>query len=297
LLNADAMRLPTLLFAVAACSASTSPHNGFGDDPPDAGSGSQTTPPTADAGSDTHPTADASAKPDAPPPPPIEVLRGVDRASAFAMSEASTLKSSYGVKWTGVYIGGPCDAGSGWTKALVASFASELGWTFMPIYVGQQTSSICGRSTVTAAQGTSDGSAAVALMKTFGWQANNKIPVCLDLEAGTYGAEPTSAVAYAKAWRDAVHASEYLAYIYSNPDGINGLASAGVTFDGAWPASWFYTGFANVAPSDLSQLGASYDSKNRAWQYAGAFAVTGAGSVDGDTSDLLLAPAPDGTNL
>ena len=289
------MRLHPLLFAVAACSASVSPHNGEGTDQPDASTGSQT--PPADAGSDTHATADAEVKPDAPPPPAIEVLRGVDRASAFAMSEATTLKSSYGVKWTGVYIGGPCDAGSGWTKSLVASFASELGWTFMPVYVGQQTSSICGRDTVTAAQGTTDGNAAVALMKTFGWQPDNKIPVCLDLEAGTYGAEPTSSTAYAKAWRDAVRASGYLAYIYSNPDGINGLASAGVTFDGAWPASWFYTGFANVAPSDLDQLGSSYDNKNRAWQYAGAFAVSGAGSVDGDTSDLLLAPAPGGTNL
>ena len=67
--------------------------------------------------------------------------------------------------------------------------------------------------------------------------------------------------------------------------------------DAAWAASFFFNGFRHVAPEHLSQLGGRYKHANRAWQYAGDFAVTGAGSVDGDTSDLLLAPEPGGTNL
>jgi hypothetical protein len=286
------MRLSALLFALAACSASKSPTGN--NDGPDAGSGSGSNPADAAEKAD----AKGSDTPDAPKAPTISVLRGVDRASAFTLGEATTLKSSDGVKWTGVYIGGPCDAGSGWTKSLVTSLATQLDWLFMPIYVGQQTSSICGADNLTAGQGTTDGNAAVSAMKSFGWDPNNKIPVVLDLEAGTYAAQSSAASAYAKAWRDAVRTAGYLAYIYSNPDGINGLMSSGVSFDGAWPASWFYTGFANVSPSDLDQLNSgTYDNDNRAWQYSGGFAVSGAGTVDGDTSDLLLAPIPGGTNL
>src|SRR2546426_3463795 len=77
-----------------------------------------------DAGDDGQP-ADASSGGggDASPPHVIDILGGVDRASAFTVAEAKSLKTNHGVKWTGVYIGGPCSAGSGWTKSLVTSFA------------------------------------------------------------------------------------------------------------------------------------------------------------------------------
>jgi Domain of unknown function (DUF1906) len=283
------------LASLAACGAPTPNGNGDDNSSPDAsqpnggGDGGM-------AATDAGPGSGSAAPVDAPAPPAITVLRGVDRASAFSASEASTLSTSDGVKWTGVYIGGPCNAGSGWTKALVQSFAADLGWTFMPIYVGRQTSSICSADTLTAAQGTTDGQAAVAAMATFGWDANKKIPVCLDLEAGTYSANASGSEAYAKAWLAAVQAGGYLGYVYSNPTGINGLYSAGVKFDGAWPASWFYTSFENVAPSDLTQLTTGiYNSSNRAWQYASF--TSSVGGIDADTSDLLLAPAPGGTNL
>jgi len=281
------MRKSVFILALAACGTS---HGGPGDQGPDAGDGDGPDAAPGDAGATDSPI-------DAPAPPPITVLRGVDRASAFALSEAKILANDHAVKWTGVYIGGPCSAGSGWTKSVVSELASNLGWTFMPIFVGQQTSSICGADTLTAAQGTTDGEAAAATMKSFGWDANQHIPVCLDLEAGSYGANPSGSLAYAKAWRDAVRSAGYLAYLYSNPTAINALYDANVKFDGAWPASWFYTGFASVSPSDLTQLGTRYSDQNRAWQYAGSFAVSGAGSVDGDTSDLLLAPAPGEGNL
>jgi hypothetical protein len=72
----------------------------------------------------------------------VSVQRGTDRASAFSVAEATNLKTNHGVKWTGVYIGGPCSAGSGWTKAQVTAIANATGWTFMPTYVGQQSSAI-----------------------------------------------------------------------------------------------------------------------------------------------------------
>jgi len=241
------------------------------------------------------PGADAGV--DAPAPPPITVLRGVDRATAFSLAEAHTLATTHGVKWTGVYIGGACNGGSGWTKSLVTSLHNQDGWTFMPTFVGQQSPAICGAHTLTAAQGHTDGLAAVQTMKSFGWEPNRKIPVALDLEAGSYSYSPSGSLAYAKAWRDAVQGAGYLAYLYSNPTAINALYDGGVKFDGAWPASWFFSTFHASKPDDLNQLGTRYTHENRAWQYAGSFAVSGAGTVDGDTSDLLLAPEPGGTNL
>ena len=230
------------------------------------------------------------------PPRMIEVLQGVDRASAFTTSEAHSLKANNGVQWTGVYIGGACSAGSGWTKSLLTTLATAEGWTFMPIWVGQQAPAICGHSTLTAAQGKTDGVATAAMMASYDWAPNLDIPVVLDLEADSYTYSASGAKAYAGAWRDAVRSAGYLAYLYSNPTAINALYDAGIVFDGAWPASWFYTSFHTTAPDDLTQLGTRYTEHDRAWQYAGDFAVSGAGTVDGDSSDLLLAPAPGGTN-
>src|SRR5258706_11425674 len=62
---------------------------------------------------------------------PIQVLRGVDRASVFSTGEARTLHDHHGVRWSGVYIGGPCNGGSGWTKARVTAIANATHWQFM----------------------------------------------------------------------------------------------------------------------------------------------------------------------
>jgi hypothetical protein len=271
------MRLVIGLFALAACTGDI-PFNAGDDDGP-----------SPDAGT-------TSSDPDAGTTTTVTVMRGVDRASAFSVAEATNLKNNHGVQWTGVYIGGPCSAGSGWTKTLLTTLHTQLDWQFMPVYVGQQSSSICSSHTLTATQGQTDGTAAVARMKDFGWEPNLAIPVALDLEAGTYTYSGAGSRAYAKAWLETIRAAGYLGYIYSNPTAINGMYDDGLKFDGAWPASWFFSGFHASKPEDLTQLGTRYTHQNRAWQYAGDFAVSGAGSVDGNSSDLLLAPEPGGSN-
>src|SRR5262245_44774051 len=67
-----------------------------------------------------------------------QILRGTDRASVFSPSEAAFLKDSFGVAWTGVYIGGPCSAASGWNRQSVEAIFAATQWQFLPIYVGQQ---------------------------------------------------------------------------------------------------------------------------------------------------------------
>jgi hypothetical protein len=226
----------------------------------------------------------------------IPILRGVDRASAFAVSEARVLHDNHGVRWTGVYIGGPCSGGSGWTKARVEDIANATHWQFMPIYVGQQSSSICGAHHLTYAQGQADGAAAARHMHDFGWARHQDIPVALDVEAGTYFGAESASTSYVRGWVNAVHDRGFRAYVYGSPFALVHYHDAKVRIDGAWAASYFYQGFKKLRPGELDQMGNDFRHRNRAWQYAGNFFVSGAGNVDADTSHFILAPRPGGSN-
>jgi hypothetical protein len=226
----------------------------------------------------------------------VRIERGVDRASVLSVREARILHIDHGVRWTGVYIGGACNGGSGWTKAAVENIHHATGWQFMPIWVGQQSPSICGAHALNYWRGKSDGAEAAHRMHQMGWGANRDIPVALDVEAGTYFYSPGGSTSYVRGWVRAVRAAGYRPYVYGSPYGINHFHDAGVRIDGVWAASYFYSGFRAVKPGDLTQMGSRYRHHNRAWQYAGNFYVSGVGDVDANTSNLLLAPAPGGTN-
>ncbi len=186
--------------------------------------------------------------------------------------------------------------GLGLDEARVASLHRATGWQFMPIWVGQQSPGICGAHELTHARGETDGAAAAKRMKAFGWEADRDIPIALDVEAGTFEYSARDAASYVHGWVTAVHAAGYRAYVYSSPTGVARFHDDKLGIDGGWVASYFYDNFRKLAPSDLHQIGERFSHHNRAWQYAGGFEVRGVGSVDADTSDLLLAPAPHGTN-
>jgi hypothetical protein len=226
----------------------------------------------------------------------ITVERGVDRASALSTHEARILHRDHGVKWSGVYIGGACNGGSGWTRARVEDIAHATGWKFMPIWVGQQSGRICGANTLTFSRGHADGVAAAHRMHGMGWGAHKDIPVALDVEAATYFDHPTGSTHYVRGWVNAVRAAGYRPYVYGSPYGLNHYHDAGVRIDGVWAADFIYSYFRSVTPAGTPLLGGRYKHHNRAWQYAGDFEVSGVGRVDANTSNLLLAPAPGGTN-
>ncbi len=220
------------------------------------------------------------------------VQQGVDRAGAFSPTEAKSLKSAYGIAWTGVYIGGPCSAGSGWTEASVTAIYDATGWGFLPIYVGQQASSICGASNLTEAQGVTDGNQAIALMKSFKWDPGYHYPVALDFEAGSY-ANPSAADAYVKGWSSTVSAGGYDVIVYSSVTALNGFAAAKLPITGAWPAYWLTTngGFqSGLKPSQVPGLSSTWTSKPGAWQYNSGPSVVG--GVDYDVADFAMAPKP-----
>jgi hypothetical protein len=212
-------------------------------------------------------------------------LPGVDRAGVISVSEAQALISADQIAWSGAYVGGPCNGGSGWTKSAMVTLSQATNWQYMPIYVGQQASSICGSSTLTSGQGTTDGNDTVTIMGQYAWAANTGIPVCLDVEGGTAGVSGVSA--YVQAWATAVHAGGYKAYVYSSPSGLVSFAQAGLPIDGAWIAEWPYSSFqAGLSPYAETTVNPYFTNHNRAWQYAGA------GNYDYSTSDLVLAPPP-----
>ncbi|MGO8997621.1 MAG: glycoside hydrolase domain-containing protein [Polyangiaceae bacterium] len=216
---------------------------------------------------------------------------GLDNAGALSVGDAVYYKSNYGIQWSGAYIGGPCNGGSGWTPSVLSSINAATGWQFMPIYVGQNGPGIGCPTNLTSGQGTADGEDAVAVMKSYAWAPHANIPVCLDVESETYGGDPGDTTAYVHAWLDAVHAGGYLAYVYSNPDALIAFADDGLPIDGAWVANWEFSGFtAGLSPhSDSSLPNSIYP--NRIWQYTDSN-----GGMDFDTANILLAPAPGKTN-
>ncbi|HEY0475976.1 MAG TPA: glycoside hydrolase domain-containing protein [Kofleriaceae bacterium] len=252
-------------------------------------------------------TACASDPPEAPEATAVaaastvEVLRGTDRASVFSPGEAATLRNNFGVAWTGVYIGGPCNGGSGWTRDTVTAIAAATGWQFLPIFVGSQLGIGCSATTLGYAQGHSHGDQAASRMRAFGWDGGRDIPVVLDIERSTFDQNQGATTDYARGWLDAVHADGYRGYLYGSFTMLNAFASAGLPIDGAWVAVFLSAsgtgGFENVSPYDArARLGGNFSTHNRAWQYHGSVSAPGAGQVDTDVSDFLLAPAPGGSN-
>ncbi len=231
----------------------------------------------------------------------VATLRGVDSASAFSDEAAKKLKDDHGVRWTGVYIGGPCSAGSGWSRDRVKSIYQTTHWSFLPIFVGQEASSICGAHDLSEARGRADGAETASAMKDFGWAENHGIPVVLDVEEGTYADHPDDTVAYVRGWVDRVKAEGYKPYVYTSPTATNAFARDKLGIDAIWVASDFFAGFENVTPysRDLeNQVGNNFHDHNRAWQYAGAAPpvyIDGVGYVDCDVADMPLAPAPSGS--
>jgi len=287
LLTSSAMRISGNVLALVLCAACTGTIDSTPGD-------EETSDPAADPQMQIDPGDTTSAIEAATTSIPI--LRGTDRASAFSTHEARILKDNHFVRWTGVYIGGPCSGGSGWTRSVVSAIHSATGWQFMPIYVGQQASSICHAHRLTYRRGHRDGNAAVQHMKDFGWLPDRDIPVALDVEAATYFDNEAASTRYVRGWVNAVHKAGYRAYVYGSPFALAHFHDARVRIDGAWAASFFFHHFEKVRPGELDQMGSRFRHHNRAWQYAGDFAVSGAGKVDASTSHLLLAPRPGGSN-
>jgi hypothetical protein len=231
---------------------------------------------------------------------PSAVATGVDRAGAPSLAEAKAIRAGAEAKWWGVYIGGPCSGGSGWTPRRVRELATA-GFEFLPIYVGRQSARICHRNPLRAAsQAVGDAREAVHLMGTYDWQPNRNIPVCLDVEAGTFAGEATLTLDYIANWVQAVRAAGYRPGVYSSPSCLTALSRRPKSQqpDFVWVAAWLLNGTVNhsLDPRRAHGMPDAAWRNQRAWQYAGSIGVTGGRhAVDVSCSNLVHAPAPGGT--
>ncbi len=205
------------------------------------------------------------------PATPGEVYAGLgfdvcSTPSAATMS-AWGVSSPYAA--IGIYIGGANAAclGGNLNAAWVGA-ESAAGWHMIPIYVGLQSPQVNGRPTsscggcapmsatpaVAATQGTAAAQDAVAQAQALGIGTAN--PIYYDLEGYARSATATAAVlAFLQAWTVQLHASGYLAGVYSSgSSGITDLVSTTGTGyvepDDLWTADWSTTGVAPTSPAN-----------------------------------------------
>jgi hypothetical protein len=221
-------------------------------------------------------------------------VQGLDRAAAPPAAQAKQMLDAIGGRWWNVYIGGPqrAPAGASWTPALVADYVRHGVDRFMLTYVGQQHG-----GTLTAAQGHRDGAEALAIARRFGYHGS--VPLCLDVEMGTFNGAPSATVHYAQAWCETVRSAGARPGVYANPGPLQAMAKGGVHAAFVWVASWVASHHADHDPHAVTGMPNDLWSQpgQRAWQYAGALGrspcrVLGL-DVDISVADLgCLAPPP-----
>jgi len=224
----------------------------------------------------------------------MRAFGGLDRAAAPPAAQARKMLQAIGGRWWNVYIGGPqrAPAGASWTPALVADYVRHGIDRFMLTYVGQQHG-----GTLTAAQGRHDGAEALAIARRFGYRGG--VPLCLDVEMGTFTGAPAATVHYVRAWCETVRAAGARPGVYANPGPLEAMAKGGVHADFVWVASWVSSHHGDHDPHAITGLPNELWSQpgQRAWQYAGALGrspcrVLGL-DVDISVADLgCLAPPP-----
>ena len=220
--------------------------------------------------------------------------QGLDRAATPDAATARRMLDAIDGRWWNVYIGGPEAASHTWTPAVVADYVRHGIDRFMLTYVGRQS-----RGPLTRAQGKADAADAIKIARRFGY--GDGVPLCLDVEIGTYNGAPAKTVEYARAWCEAVRAAGMRPGIYANPVPLEAMHKGKVDADFVWVASWNSHGAVKRDPHKIAKFPDSLwpDQGERAWQYAGAYGgkpcrVLGL-DVDINVADLgCLAPPPGG---
>lgn len=141
---------------------------------------------------------------------------GFDTSVFPGLSRMSIWKNTSPYQYAGYYLSAPCHPGSSWMGQRQA--LTNMGWRLIAIYVGQQESSqVCGRTNLTSAQGTTDGTDAASRASGEGFPAGTTI--YLDVErVDNIGA---AWINYIGAWVSQVLQSPYLPAVYCHK--FNGL--------------------------------------------------------------------------
>jgi hypothetical protein len=226
------------------------------------------------------------------------VAIGLDRMNPPSVAEAAAIKQHAPVRWWGVYVGGPFYRGT-WSPPAARSLAT-LGYQFLPIYVGEQVSRRR-PAQLTRERGVAHARDAIMRMQQFGWLPHRDVPVCLDIERGTFDARPGPTLAYAAGWTSTMRGAGYVPGVYSSRECLAALARLPETQRPSWVwLAWWRSppGTGTIepqldprkAPGFPGAIGPS----RRVWQYHGETRHVGGAraAVDISCSTLPLARLP-----
>jgi hypothetical protein len=230
-------------------------------------------------------------------------LQGIDTCTAPSLDTLRTLWSNSPYGDLGIYLGGVNRAcGQPNLTASWVSQAVDIGWSFMPTWVGPEAPCINATDptrfalfsndpATAAAQGGQEASGAIAAAQTLGF-ASGSI-VYYDMEA--YGTSCSSAVqAFIGGWTSALHAAGWKSGMYGSCVNVGDFAASIPQPDALWFAHWD----GKLGPTDSTCPATQPWATDRIIkQWQGGHLETWAGvtvSVDNDCADGIVAPTAHG---
>jgi Domain of unknown function (DUF1906) len=193
---------------------------------------------------------------------------GVDLLNPPTFQQAQAIRQ-FGWSWCAVYVGGPRAAahhiwqenaidGYHPVKALASIFDG-----FLPIYVGANQPWDPPQS-FTYGAGLSDGDDANACTGACGFDSDT--PLCLDVEYGTWQANPSGVEDYIRGWVERVNAAGHRAGLYADIETLNQYVNRPDLIDFLWGAAWVRGNFSRAPVGSFDpQSPPPWD----AWQWGG----------------------------
>gem|GEM_PF-1256087 len=167
------------------------------------------------------------------------------------------------------------------TADLIAQLG-EIGWQFIPTWVGPQAPCYTGRKlrmsddpAVAHAQGVAEAVAAVKVAVTLGLARTDGSGTIIYYDMEAYASNVPACDdpvrAFISGWTSELHARGNLAGVYGTPHALTGFAAIPDVPDAIWPARWLYSAYnPAVTVWDVPGLPATlWAQRQRIWQYAG----------------------------
>jgi hypothetical protein len=230
-------------------------------------------------------------------------LKGIDACTAPSLDTMRTIWSNSPYGDLGIYVGGVNRAcGQPNLTASWVSQAVDIGWSFMPIWVGPEApcfdrsiAKFSNDPTTAAAQGQQEASGAIAAAQTLGFASGSII--YYDMEAyGTSGTTCSPAVeAFIDGWTSGLHAAGWKSGMYGSCVNVGDFAASTPQPDGLWFAHWDGIPGPTDPTCPATQPWAT-DRIIKQWQSPhnetwGSVTL----NVDGDCADGIVAPTAHGT--
>ncbi|MFF7632722.1 glycoside hydrolase domain-containing protein [Kitasatospora sp. NPDC008050] len=219
---------------------------------------------------------------------------GFDACTAPSAAQMTNWKSNSPFSSVGIYIGGRRGCAQPNLTAGWVSDRTNEGWSFLPIYVGLDASTISGDAGTARSQGAAAANDAVTQAQSLGFTSGSVL--YNDMESYSSTSYKSQVLNYFSGWTDAIHAANYRSGVYTSAgSGITDLASVyntpGYSMpDVIWSASWGTAPDTTSAAVGLTGPATGYwPGGRRVHQYVGDTSVSYggiSGSVDLDNVNV-----------